>query len=69
MEERERLLSLTKSINKSIEKIKSEYPHSVKEILESPEKLEQRKAELQDILENYNELIAVYKTKLDEMTG
>lgn len=58
---------LLKAIRESIEKIKSEYPYMMKEVLEDKEKTEQKKRELENILEQYNELISIYKTKIEEM--
>ena len=39
----------------------------MKEVLEDTEKTEQKKQELENILEQYNELISIYKTKIEEM--
>lgn len=66
-EEKERLQNLLKAIRDSIEKIKSEYPYTMKEILEDKEKTEQKKQELESILRQYNELISIYKAKIEEM--
>ena len=67
VEEKERLKSRLKIIKESIEKIKSEYPYTVKEILEDADKIELKKEELEDILSQYNELIEIYKIKINEM--
>ena len=67
VEERERLQGLLKSIRESIDNIKSEYPYTMKDILEDTEKTEQKKQELESILEQYNELISIYKAKIEEM--
>ena len=39
----------------------------MKDILENEEKTNQKKAELEEILKQYTELITVYKTKIEEM--
>ena len=65
--ERERLQGLLKSIRESIENIKSEYPYTMKDILEDAEKTEQKRQELEGILEQYMELIAIYREKIAEM--
>lgn len=39
----------------------------MKDILEDTEKTEQKKQELENILEQYNELISIYKTRIEEM--
>ena len=46
VEERERLEGLLESIRESIENIKSEYPYTMKDILEDTKKTEQKKQEL-----------------------
>ena len=67
VEERERLEGLLKSIRESIENIKSEYPYTMKDILEDTKKTEQKKQELESVIEHYNELISIYKAKIEEM--
>lgn len=47
--------------------IKSEYPYTIKEIIEDEEQTEQKKKELENILSQYNELISIYKAKIEEM--
>lgn len=66
-EEKERLQNLLKAIRDSIEQIKSEYPYTMKEIIEDEEQTEQKKKELENILSQYNELILIYKAKIEEM--
>ena len=66
-EERKRLEGLLKSIRESIENIKSEYPYTMKDILEDTKKTEQKKQELESVIEQYNELISIYKAKIEEM--
>ena len=65
--ERNRLSALLEQVREEIEKIKSEYPYTMKEFLDDPAKLEHRRQELTDILEQYQERIAVYKAKIEEM--
>lgn len=66
-EERERLQGLLRSIRESIDNIKSAYPYTMKDILEDTEKTEQKKQELESILEQYNDLISIYKARIEEM--
>ena len=66
-EEKERLQNLLKAVRDSIEQIKSEYPYTMKEIIEDEEQTEQKKKELENILSQYNELISIYKAKIEEM--
>lgn len=67
VEDRERLHGLLKSIRESIDNIKTEYPYTMKDIVEDTEKTEQKKQELESIIEQYNELIVILKTKIKEM--
>lgn len=67
VEEQERLQGLLKSIRENINNIKSEYPYTVKDIIEDAEKTEQKKQELESILEQYNELISIYTARIEEM--
>ena len=39
----------------------------MKDIFEDTEKTEQKKQELENILEQYNELISIYKSRIEEM--
>ena len=67
IEEKEHLLSLLKPIKDSIEDIKSKYPYNLKAIVESEKKTEQIRHELEQVIEQYNELIEIYKQTIDEM--
>ena len=66
-EEKKRLQSAVESVRDSIEKIKSEYPYTLKDIIDDEEKTEQKRLELEKILEQYNELVSVYTARIDEM--
>lgn len=65
--EKDRLNSLLERVKKEIGKIKTKYPYTMKEFLEDSEKLERRREELEKILEQYQELAAFYRTKIEEM--
>lgn len=66
LEEKERLAASLEAIRKDMEKIKSTYPYTVKDLLEDPEKTARRKAELEDIVRQYKEMLAVYEKRLEE---
>lgn len=66
-EEKLRLQGLLKSVTESIDTIKSEYPYTMKELLEDPDKIEHKRQELEGILSQYNEMIFTYKAKIEEM--
>ena len=65
--EKARLTILLKAIRDSIEKIRSEYPYTMKTILADAEKTGQKKRELEHILRQSNELVSFYQAKLKEM--
>jgi len=65
--EQERLKAMIAEVNSSIAKIKEEYPYILKEIIEDEKKTAERKSELELIISQYNEIIAVYKERIDRM--
>lgn len=67
VEEKERLQGLIKSIRESIDSIKSKYPYTMKEVVEDEEKTEQKRQELEEVLEKYNEIVDIYKAKIEEL--
>lgn len=66
-EEKERLEKMLSLIRESILEIKSHYPYTMKKIVEDAEQETKRRQELQSILNQYNEMIVVYKERLDEI--
>lgn len=64
-----RLDRMISSINGDIEKTKSEYPYTMKDILFDKEQLNQRKQELKDNIDQCNELVSFYKTKIQNLLG
>ena len=64
-----RLDRMISSINGDVEKIKSEYPYTMKDILFDKEQLDQRKQELKDNIDQCNELVSFYKTKIQHLLG
>lgn len=64
-----RLDRMISSINGDIEKIKSEYPYTMKDILSDKEQLNQRKQELKDNIDQCNELVSFYKTRIQNLLG
>lgn len=64
-----RLNRMISSINGDIDKIKSEYPYNMKDILFDKEQLNQRKEELKDNIDQCNELVSFYKTKIQNLLG
>lgn len=66
-EEKKRLTVLLNIVKESIEMIKSEFPYTVKEIINEPEKIAARKAELKNIIHQYEEAMYAYKARIKEM--
>lgn len=65
--ENARLEKVIAAIREDIIKIKNEYPYTVKDIVEDAEKEQKRREELENFLRHYEELIDIYKKKLQEM--
>ena len=55
------------AIRKDIERIKSEYPYTLKEIIDDELKTEQAKQELEENIKSYKELISIYNQRIEEM--
>lgn len=66
-DEKERLIGLLKTVKESIENIKNEFPYTVKELLNDPTKIAERKIELKSIIHQYKELIDAYNARIEEM--
>lgn len=67
VKEKERLMNLLKMVKDSIYDIKSMYPYTVKELVVDQVKVDARKAELENILLEYEDLIKDYKERIDNM--
>lgn len=67
VDKKEHLQRAIKSVKMSIEHIKSEFPYTMKDIVEDEELIKQNRQKLEDALKQYNELIIVYKNKIEEM--
>ena len=65
--EKKRLQDLLKSLSDHIEQIKAEYPYTMKEILADAKKTEEKRKMLEDMLDQYNALISMYKMKIKAM--
>jgi type I restriction enzyme M protein len=65
--EQERLSKLIQAVNDRIAEIKSEYPYTMKSLVQCPEKIAERKTELEANITQLNETLAAYTAKIDEM--
>jgi len=67
MKEKERLTKLIQNIKNRIDEIKSEFPYTMKAIVQSPEKMEARKSELEERIKSLNEILSAYSRRIEEM--
>lgn len=67
MQEKNRLLSLLKTVKEDIQKIRSDYPYIMKELLCNAESIESRKQELLNALKQYQAQHDYYLEKIQEM--
>lgn len=65
--EKERLSKTLELIKEQISEIKSTYPYTMKDLVDDPEKIEEKKAELEDIIQQYKDTFEYYQQKLKEM--
>ena len=68
MKEKERLSALLRLVKENIEEIKGSYPYTLKAIVRDEKATAARKAELEQIIKEWNETLALYKAKVAEMT-
>lgn len=67
VKEKERLADLIKGIKEDIIKIKSEYPYTMKSLIKDPDKIKEKKEELEGNIEEWNKVLALYKSKLEDI--
>lgn len=67
IKEKERLSRLIQNVKNRIMEIKSEYPYTMKSLIRNPDKVESRKAELEEDIKELNKTLAVYAAKIEEM--
>ncbi len=66
LKEKKRLAKAIDNIKAAIDNIKSEYPYTLKEILNDPEKIEEKKRELEEVTVQYNEMVDAYESAIKE---
>ena len=67
--EKERLVKSVQAIKERIAETKAKFPYTMKALLNSPEKIEKRKAELEESIKMSNETLAAYQARIDELLG
>ncbi len=65
--EKERLAGLIRVLNDEIKKTKSEFPYNVKSIIQSEEKITEKRAELEEAIAQLEKSLEFYKSKTEEM--
>ena len=67
--EKVRLKELLEKIMLNIENVKSEFPYTMKELINDPEQTRERRKQLEELIAQYNDMIKIYKVKIEEMIG
>lgn len=67
-QEKERLENAIRTVQADIIKIKSEYPYTLKDIIDDDVKIEERRTELEKIIKAYQDVIKQYKKRIKELT-
>ena len=65
--EKERLSKTIELIREQITEIKSEYPYTMKELVDDPEQIAKKKAELEETIKELKEAYDIYAARLKEM--
>ena len=65
--EKERLSKTIELIREQITEIKSEYPYTMKELVDDPEQIAKKKEELEETIKELKEAYDIYAAKLKEM--
>ena len=65
--EKERIAELLLHVKEKIESIKTEYPYTLKDIIQTPGKLDAIKTELENHISQMNEVLSEYKSKIEGM--
>jgi Mg2+ and Co2+ transporter CorA len=67
IKERDRLTKLLQTVKDRIVAVKSEYPYTMKPIVQSREKTAEKKAEIEETIKQLNETLAVYTARIEQM--
>lgn len=69
LKEKERLEKVVKSINDNMTSIKNEFPYTMKGLLSDENKVNEKKKELESVIEQYKEMSVHYQNRITEMMG
>ncbi len=67
VKDKERLTKVIKHIHEQIATIKSEYPYTMKELVNSPGMIAEKKAELEQIIADLKEIYDIYAARIENM--
>lgn len=67
LREQERLAKLLRIVKDRIAAIQSEYPYTMKSLVLNPEKIEARKTELEEYIQQLYETLAAYAARIEEI--
>lgn len=67
MKEKERLLKMLELIKEQIVEIKEGYPYTLKPIVQNEELTAEKKADLEDTVSRLQEMIEIYKKRIEEV--
>ena len=67
MKEKKRLLKMLELVKEQITEIKENYPYNLKPIVQSKELTAEKKANLEDTVLKFQEIIENYKNRIEEM--
>lgn len=68
MQQRDRLKELLETVRREMETIKATFPYTEKDLLKDEKAVEARKAELRELIEEYEAAIRMYRERIDEGT-
>lgn len=66
-QEKDRLEGILKKTADKIEKIKNEYPYTLKKLISTPEKIKEEKEKLQSIIVDFQDLLKAYQAKVSAL--
>ena len=69
MREKERLTKILQTLREEIEKIKSEFPYTMRAFLNDERQVAAKKEELESIIKQYQEAAELYESRIKEMLG
>lgn len=69
LKEKDRLTKSLEFIRKQISEIKSEYPYTMKELVQDPVQIAEKKAELEELIEELKEVYDLYAARLQNLLG